>query len=246
MYDARGQSHQANVDQYRSKLVQKFSRFTLLLAMTMASLATPYSHAANLTGEQYAALYDRTTEYTIFRKGKRIGKHTLTIETDNENITVAVDSRIKVTVLKVPVFRFRYESVEKWKNNALESVQSTTTTNKKVETASLLNSTDASEIGYNGNVTSTDRLNFATNHWHIGAVNESILFNTINGQASSVSVENRGPEIIQINGQDITANHYIYSGDITAESWYDESGKWVKLSFDGEDGSKIDYIIDTL
>lgn len=210
--------------------------------MLVASMAV---RAESLSATDAAALYDKQTTYSIFRKGKQIGKHQLSIVSAGSDIVVTVQSKITVTVLKVPVFRFLYTSTENWRNGKLISVQSVTTTNKEIETASLNNTENGSELSYNGKNSKADLIQFATNHWYKAAVNQTTLFNTVKGQASEVVVENLGTEVLDIGGEQINATHYAYSGDIIAETWYDDAGRWLKLSFKGKDGSNIDYLIDS-
>ena len=40
----------------------------------------------------------------------------------------------------------------------------------------------------------------------------------------------------------MAATRYAYSGDLKADVWYDDAGRWVKLRFRGRDGSVIEYV----
>lgn len=220
-----------------------------IITLALLTCLTPgyaQQSAVNNDATTQSALYERDNTYSIFRKGKKIGTHRLSMEVNGDQLKVNVDSKITVRVLKVPVFRFRYVSEERWQNNTLVSVKSETTTNNETEKASLITeSGQSTATGEKGSET-TSAIAFATNHWHIGAVTQSVLFNTIKGTASKVSVDDRGLTTVTIDGTDIEANHYVYSGDIQAESWYDKSGRWVKLAFEGNDGSAISYVLDKL
>jgi len=41
---------------------------------------------------------------------------------------------------------------------------------------------------------------------------------------------------------DVFATHYVYSGELDTEVWYDDEGRWVKMRFKGRDGSTIEYV----
>jgi len=126
----------------------------------------------------------------------------------------------------------------------LLSVRSTTKTNKKVERASLSTRGNISRLKSDDKQTEVEVIKHASNHWYKNAVEETRLFNTIKGTLSNVSVEKIDKQTVKIGDIDIAATHYIYSGDLAAEAWYDNNGRWIKLAFLGSDGSKITYLID--
>ncbi len=216
----------------------------LTFILSLAWLAFSPAHGQQLLPSDAAKLYPDTTTYSIFRKGKKIGTHTLNIKAVNDRIEVSVDSKITVRILKVPVFRFRYISEEIWQDNQLTSVDSTTTTNKNVESAKLQNSGANSTLSYNGKSTESDYIAYATNHWNISAIEQSHLFNTVKGVKSSVKVTNKGNDLITIGDQQLATNRFSYSGDLTVDAWYDENKRWVKLEFLGSDSNPVTYIID--
>ena len=196
------------------------------------------------SASEAAALYPAETTYSIYRKGKKIGTHRLSINTDNNRIDISIDSTITVRVLKIPVFRFRYQSKEQWLNNQLMSVISSTKTNDTIENTRLNNQAAQSILENETGESIESRIDLATNHWHIGAVEQTQLFNTIKGTRSAVTVTSLGTNNLTIHGKQIKATHYEYSGDIMAQSWYDQNQRWVKLVFAGTDGSEITYLID--
>ncbi len=218
-------------------------RIPALLLSVCLLVANPAS-GENLSASDAAKLYPGETTYSIFRKGKNVGKHSLTVSSLSNRIEVGVESNITIRVLKIPVFKFSYQSSELWEDGRLLSVNSVTKTDKKVEKASLQNNGAQSLLTYNDKQTTSDLIQYATNHWNISAVEQSQLFNTIKGVKSDVSVEFVGNESLNVNGTILETKHYAYSGDITAESWYDENNRWVKLAFLGSDGNQIVYLID--
>jgi len=222
---------------------KQYSRIGIAL-LSASLLASSPARGEDLSASAAANIYQEKTTYSIFRKGKNIGKHVLKITSVDNRIDVAVDSRITVRVLKIPVFKFRYLSKEVWEYDRLIKVESTTTTDKKVEQASLKNTDNQSQLFYNGTLSKTELLQYPTNHWNIGAVKQSSLYNTVKGVKSNVKVDSLGIDTLTIGDKTIDATHYAYSGDIIAETWYDKNNRWVKLAFLGSDGNQITYLID--
>lgn len=220
-------------------------RLTLsFLVLSISLLTSGYAHSKNFSASDAAKLYPSETTYSIIRKGKNIGKHSLIVNTLDDRIDVSIDSNITVRVLKIPVFKFRYVSKELWVDDQLISVDSTTKTNNDVENASLQNIDHQSLLTYNDKQATTELIQQASNHWNISAVEKTRLFNTIKGVKSDVSVKFVGNEALDINGTTLDTKHYVYSGDIIAQTWYDKNNRWVKLAFLGSDGNQIIYIID--
>lgn len=207
-------------------------------------LASTAVFCESLSATDAAKLYSGETTYSIFRKGKRVGKHSLVVSNDDDRVEISVESKITIRVLKIPVFKFRYVSNELWKDDRLIEVNSITTTDKNVEKATLKNIDNQSLLTYNGTQSTTEFIQQATNHWNISAVEQTRLFNTIKGVKSDVTVKYIGNEALDINGTTLDTQHYVYSGDITAETWYDKNSRWVKLAFLGSDGNQITYLID--
>lgn len=222
----------------RSKLKHIFFAAGLILSLSAS--------AQDISALDAAKLYGNETTYTIYRKGTEVGSHRVTMTTDANNvINVDVISEITVRVLRVPVFRFRYTSNEVWENGALASVESSTKSNKTLETASLQNSDSTSTMVYNGIESSSALLSHATNHWNIGATEQSVLFNTIKGMPSKISVKKTPNETLTIKDKELSVTQYSYTGDLIVDAWYDDNNRWVKLAFLGTDGSDITYVIDT-
>ena len=67
------------------------------------------------------------------------------------------------------------------------------------------------------------------------------MLNTLTGQINNVNIKLLGnDDVITENGK-IKANYYRYTGDLNTEVWYDADSRWVKMRFEGKDGSKIEY-----
>jgi hypothetical protein len=62
------------------------------------------------------------------------------------------------------------------------------------------------------------------------------------GEVDEVEVFDQGLDTVATRTGSLRARHYLYSGDLNGEIWYDEDGRWVKLRFRANDGSMIDYI----
>ena len=205
--------------------------FSLLLCACML-LLTEFAQADTnrLSAEDQAKLYPETTRYTIRRKGKRVGEHTVSFKQDANGLSVSVESNITVRVLKVPVYRFNYTANEYWQDGKLMSVQARTDRAGDVTRVKFI----------------PDSASQSSNHWNPAVLDTDTVFNTITGNISNVSIDLIGSETLTSAAESIQTTQYRYSGDIQADVWYDENHRWVKLKFKGDDGSEITYTANPL
>ena len=218
----------------QNRIIHSFLAATLLSTFLQffptITLADSSTGSERLSAEEQARLYPETMRYTIRRKGKTVGEHTITFQQDANGLSVNVESKITVTVLKVPVFRFNYTANEYWQSGNLVSVNART--NRGGET------TRASYI--------PDSTSQTSNHWNPEVLDTDTVFNTITGNISKVNIEPIAEVTLTAGDQSISASHYRYTGDIQADVWYDDKNRWVKLQFKGDDGSTISYIANPL
>jgi hypothetical protein len=79
---------------------------------------------------------------------------------------------------------------------------------------------------------------FPTNHWNPAVLSQDRVLNTLTGRINRVSIEPHGDDETASDGD---VNRYRYGGELELESWYDDSGRWLGMSFEGRDGSLIEY-----
>jgi|GEM_PF-6957054 len=209
--------------------------------------AGKFAHATEnpLPGaRELAERYGTLTRYGITRKGKKIGNHEVRFFMNGDRLNVSVESRIRVTVMKIPVFNFHYVSEEIWKDDQLMSVTGTTTENRAVTKVSMSNEETGSRLLRAADPESVDRLYFASNHWNANVIGSQRIFNTITGKESVIHMQSMGEEKIKTGRGVIATDRYRIAGQIQADVWYDKNLVWSRLAFKGKDGSQIDYLIE--
>lgn len=180
-------------------------------------------------------IYGHNPEYTITRNNKVIGQHQLSFSRQGQKLVVDVTSDITIRVLKIPVYRFHYTSTEEWVNGEIQSVKAETT-----EKGRTRSHTYQFPDG-NSDETPSTRV-YPSNHWNAEVLQATNIFNTLTGKINQVKITKINQQTLVINGTPVNTTHYSYSGELTTDVWYDNQQRWVKLSFLGDDGSKIDYI----
>ena len=211
----------------------------LLNAQTQNELqAIPTSKASGL--------YESEASYRIVRKGKTVGSHTVKVwpatSNNGEDFSVSVESNIRITVLKVPVFKLNFKSAEQWKNGTLQSISATTQQNNETTIVSATKNESGYSLKNNGETRQITTPIFTSNHWHAGVIGSEQIFNTLTGNVNKVEIASLGVETLDLPGGQRQATRYRYSGELKIDAWYGEDGRWLQLLFEGSDGSEIKYI----
>jgi len=188
------------------------------------------------------SLYGPAIDFDVFRKGDKVGFHRVRFERIGEDLIVSNTFQLEVHVLFFTAFRYVYHSEARWRHGQLMSLKADVNDNGK--------SVSIDAVGEDGRMTvrnavgqfAVDAPLYPTNHWNAAVLPETQVLNTLTGRINNVRIEPRGREEIATEWGDVAATRYAYTGDLAAEVWYDDVGRWVKLRFQGRDGSDIDYV----
>jgi len=172
--------------------------------------------------------YGSSIEFQVKRNGKSIGKHLVEFAQENEILTVTSTTRMRIKFLFITAYKFDYLSTETWGASGLQTVNSFSNDDGE-KTTSYFPFSENMEI-------------LPTNHWNPDVINSSIIFNTITGENNNVKIVFEGEEEVLTGAGVRSANKYRYSGDLfNVWVWYDTQDRWVRLEFQGNDGSRITY-----
>ena len=196
--------------------------------------------------DRLTELYGEEARWGIHRKNKRIGTHTVSFDETDDALVVTIESVIRVSVLKIPVYRFRYLARERWTDGELMKASATVTENGKVTHTLMRRNEDRTIMRGPDGESEVPALQYATNHWHAGVLEASSVFNTITGTSNDVQITADGSgQLEQIDGDALTYTRYRYDGQLNLESWYDDSGRWLGMRFPGEDGNPVEYRLES-
>ncbi len=188
------------------------------------------------------ALYGDKLEFQVSRNGKPVGSHVVTFTEKGAAVQADTLFTIDISLLKIPLYNFRYESQGHWEDGQLRSINVDVDDDGKIDKFAGFRLPNAFLINGKPQPVAKDTKIYPTNHWNNGVLKQSEVFNTLTGKINQVSIKNAGPEEISVKDGTVTADRYVYSGDLVVESWYDKKGRWVKLRFKAEDDSQIDYM----
>jgi hypothetical protein len=214
----------------------------LALMFRGATLAFALASPAAAAAPDPEPLYGNEIVFSVWRKGDEIGQHRVTFATTNGALVVQSSLDLAVKILGITVYRYNYQSQESWRAGVLAALHSTVnddgTTTHVDATATQGKLTITGPEG----TAVADLPVLPSTHWDAQVITADHVVNTLSGKVDQIKLVPQGTETVPTNAGPRQATHYLWTGDIKAESWYDADGHWLKLRFPGKDGTLIDYV----
>jgi hypothetical protein len=181
----------------------------------------------------------QTWDFEVRLDGRPIGSHRFVVSGPPAARQVESTARFDVTLLGIPLYRYRHEARERWRGDCLQELQSRTDDGGKPAQADLRR--DPAEPGQPGCV-----MSFA--YWNPALVRQSQLLNPQTGQIDQVRFERLPEAALPVEGRQAEAVRW----QLTATSangqqqvlvlWAERaSGRWIGLDARVEGGRVLTY-----
>lgn len=204
---------------------------------------------AGMPAEAFATndlAYGSALSFAAVRNGQTIGRHDLAFQRDGGRLTVSTSIDLAVKIMGFTAYRYSHRAQEVWTGDVFQSLAAETDDNGKKFSVRI--GRGVSHLDVERNVRAeTLRASLPlqllpSSHWNVRQVRQSALVNTQDGTEARIRVSILGRETIATATARIDATRYRYEGDIKMDQWFDDSGRWVKMSFVVSDGSTVEYI----
>jgi len=192
-------------------------------------------------GTDPQALYGAGIDFDVYRKGEKVGYHRVRFHRDSKDLIVSSRFQLEIGFLYFTAFEYLYEAEGRWRDGQLLHLEAAVNDNGTQLSLAAERSGERIVVrNADGTVTEQAPI-YPTNHWNASVLSERRVLNTLTGKINDVRIERRGRETVATEAGEISATRYAYTGDLEAEVWYDDVGRWVKLRFPARDGSVIEY-----
>ena len=223
-----------------------------ILTLSLAGAAMTLSvHADIAEADRNAPLPWAVTDgavidFTVLRKGKPFGSHILTFDRQNDGtFQVTTDVDLDVKFGPITAYKYRLDSVEKWADEKLVSINGKSNNNGRKGKVSALADGEQLKVDatkYEGQVPTSI---IPSSHWNRVQMYQNQMISTETGEILEIDVETIGSDTVLVGGAPVEATHYRLKSDITVDLWYDDQSRWVKLAFEAQD-QKIEYVLNQL
>ena len=179
--------------------------------------------------------------FAIMRDGEQIGAHVMTFANSGDELRVDIRTDAKVKVLFVTAYRFEHQGTEVWRDGRLVSYVSQT--NDDGEAKQLQARADGDGLAVSGSAGqwTAEAGIIPASLWDQRIVAQARILNTLDGRPMAIQVQDAGMDQVEVGSRQVPAHHYVITGDLAREVWYDADGVLSHVRFAGKDGSRIDY-----
>jgi Family of unknown function (DUF6134) len=180
--------------------------------------------------------------FRIMRHGGEIGTHTITFERTGGVLKVQTAIDVLVTLLSIPVARFRHRSNEIWHETTLVGAAGETSKDGQHD---WMNARRTSEglavVGSQTKPYIAPESAMPVSYWNKRML-DGPMISLEDGVLSSPKVADLRTDSVQLaSGRKIPATHYNLSAPVDADLWYDETDTWAAMMMTVVDGSEIRY-----
>jgi len=186
-------------------------------------------------------LYGNEIVFDVERDGDVVGRYTIDFTRTDQGVLAEAKVDVDVNLLFVPIYELRYHARELWSGGELQSIEAFTNDDGDLVHVQATRDPEGLQVKANDQSFETPAV-LPISHWNAALLAGGPLLNGMTGEVDEVQVFDQGLDTVSTRNGSLRARHYLYSGDLSGEIWYDEDGRWVKLRFRAKDGSMIDYI----
>ena len=213
-------------------------RMVVAVTLLMSFLSAPFPAEANASLEQQ-------WRFKVYLDDRPIGYHHFTISQAGELKQLATQAQFDVEFLNISFFKYRHDNIERWSNECLNSIASTT-------------DEDGTLFRVDGSVTDTGfRLSsnegdsmlpacistFA--YWDKSFLQHDRLLNSQTGEYLEVNVSELSEQSHTVGNASVDVNRYrLTAEEIDIEVWYSDNDEWLGLQSTIEKGRLIRYVIE--
>ena len=211
-------------------------RLPLLIAL--AALASP----AMAVPAFLDAGPTQSLAFDIIRHGETIGSQRLVFTRHQDVTEVHIDISVKVTALSLVAYRFEQHGTEVWAGDRLETLSMESDDNgerHKVE-ARRIHATLRTTV--DGKTTDYPEMPPAS-LWHALPLAAALVLDPVDGTPTPISTTDAGWETLGVRGKPTHVHHWVWSGGLNRDLWYDDKDTLVQIRVLGDDGSEITYVL---
>ena len=183
--------------------------------------------------------------YTVLRKGKTFGKHSVRFTKENDTLVATTDVSLKAGLGPITVFSYTLNATETWKNGKLHALSGRVSDDGKDGSVKAVRENGVLVVDGTKFEGDAPKGIVPSSHWNFAQTQSTQLLSTEDGELLDISVTELGRETVDIDGQRVETTRYLMDSDIDVELWYDDDGRWVKLAFEAR-GQSIEYVLDKL
>ena len=181
--------------------------------------------------------------FRVMLDDRPIGYHKVNVDRLDNTKTVHTRANFDVRLLLIPVYSYEHETHERWEDNCLVDISSTTDDNGDGYFISSIQKEQRLAVETRNGTTSLAGCVRTFAYWDVELLNSERLLNTQTGEYEPVSVTDMGTGLLSIDDEQIEARHFrLVAEDLTIDLWYTKDMHWLALESVTESGAVLRYL----
>lgn len=191
------------------------------------------------------AAVEQEWQFRVYLDDRPIGYHSFSITRDGQHKHVRSRADFDVTFLKIPLFKYRHENDEYWKNQCLTSISSKTDQNGENFSVTGTTSEQGFRLVSNQGATTLPPCVSTFAYWDRSFLRNDRLLNSQTGEYLEVNVDELGKQSIQVRDTAVTANRYRLTAEsLDIDLWYSAADQWLGLQSTTSKGRVLRYVME--
>mgnify|MGYP001813639568 FL=1 len=176
-----------------------------------------------------------------------IGYHKVNVDIIDNIKTVHTRANFDVRILFIPVYSYEHETRERWEDNCLVDISSTTDDNGEDYFISSIKKEDRLAVETRNGTIALGGCVRTFAYWDVDLLNSQLLLNTQTGEYETVSISDMGTGQLTIDDEQIEARHFrLVAEELTIDLWYTKDMHWLALESVTESGAVLRYLPEKL
>lgn len=186
--------------------------------------------------------YEYTIRHPLFGE---IGKHTAEFRQVGDDLVVLTSIRLTVGLSVMPIYTFKSEGREVWRDGQLVSASAVTNDNgTELRVTAQREGDRLVVVGPKGHVEATGVIG-TTTFWNAEAMTAPLFWEPTTGLFYKVGITLHGAEVVQSAVRPFPARRFAMTGEIKGKLWYAEDGTWVRMDFE-KYGSTLTVMLESI
>ncbi|MGA3158096.1 MAG: DUF6134 family protein [Steroidobacteraceae bacterium] len=180
--------------------------------------------------------------FKVLLDGKPIGSHRFQVTEQGMSTSLLSEADFRVTVMAVPLYRYRHVSHETFQGDCLQSLEASTNENGTTQDVRGSVSDAAFVVTTSQGVTRLPSCVMTFDYWNPRILQQSRLLNPQTGAYLPIVVTRLGSEILAVDGKSEMVETYLITADtMKIKLWYSADQRWLGLETATPNGRLMRY-----
>ncbi|MQX34911.1 hypothetical protein GHC57_00110 [Roseospira navarrensis] len=149
---------------------------------------------------------------------------------------------LDIGFLGMTLYTYDYDSTGRWRDGVPVAVDARVNEDGDIRRVEARWSGDTLSVDGSKGAWTAESPVLPTNHWNAAVLTRTEVLNTITGGRNSVTITPGPMERVETGAGPREARRFDYTGELEVQVWYDARGRWVRLAFEGKDGTPVTYV----